>query len=330
MEISVLAAFLGGVLSLLSPCGALLLPGFFASSLTSRVQLVPHGLVFYVGLLLTLVPLGIGVGALGLLFAQHRGALIAVTSLVLIGLGAAHALGLGVDLSRLLPGFDRVRQRASRGTGYVRTLLLGAVGGVAGFCAGPILGAVLTLAMGQADVLAAGFLLAVYGAGMVVPLMLLAALWDVLGGRGRAVLRGRTVTLRGRELHLTSLVTGLVFMALGVLFWVTNGLVTLPSLVPTSALARWQESGAVLSDPTVQILVILGAAMIALLWWWVGRRRAGARPRAAAASGAAVGPGNRGTVRIRTRDRADVAQNLTHCGAEEQDPTEPPATGQIR
>ena len=32
MEISVLAAFLGGALALLSPCGALLLPGYFAFS----------------------------------------------------------------------------------------------------------------------------------------------------------------------------------------------------------------------------------------------------------------------------------------------------------
>ena len=273
MEIGVLTAFLGGALSLLSPCGALLLPGFFASSLTSRAQLIPHGLVFYTGLLVTLVPLGVGIGGLGMLLAEHRGTLIAVTSLVLIVLGAVQALGLGFDLSRALPGFDRVQQRASRGTGYGRTFLLGAVGGVAGFCAGPILGAVLTLAMGQADVLRAGILLAVYGAGMVVPLMALAAIWDLIGGRGRAVLRGRTFTLLGRELHTTTFITGIVIMALGVLFWATNGLVTLPSLVPTGTLARWQEAGSALSHPAVQIAVIIGAAALALLLWWRGRHR---------------------------------------------------------
>lgn len=277
MEIGVLTAFLGGALSLLSPCGALLLPGFFASSLTSRAQLIPHGLVFYAGLLATLVPLGIGVGALGMLLAEHRGSLVAVTSLVLIVLGAAHALGFGFDVSRAVPGFDRVQQQASRGTGYVRTFLLGAVGGVAGFCAGPILGAVLTLALGQADALRAGILLAVYGAGMVVPLMGLAAAWDLIGGRGRSVLRGRTVTVAGRQLHTTTFITGLVIMALGVLFWATNGLVTLPSLVPTGTLAHWQEAGSALSDPVVQIAVIIGAAVIALLLWWQGRRRTRAR-----------------------------------------------------
>src|SRR5699024_9671476 len=112
MEVGLLTAFLGGALALLSPCGALLLPGFFAST-------------------------------------------------VLIALGAAHALGLGFDLSRLLPGLDRAQQASSRGAGLPRTFLLGAVGGVAGFCAGPILGAVLTLAMGQGSMTLAAILLAV-------------------------------------------------------------------------------------------------------------------------------------------------------------------------
>ena len=43
--------------------------------------------------------------------------------------------------------------------------------------------------------LTAGTLLAVYGAGMVVPLLLLAALWGRIGVRTRALLRGRTFTV---------------------------------------------------------------------------------------------------------------------------------------
>lgn len=273
MEIGLLAAFLGGTLALLSPCGALLLPGFFASTVTSRAALLPHAGVFYLGLLVTLVPLGAGVGALGTLVAGHRGLLIGVTSLMLVVLGALHALGIGFDLSRLLPGADRLRQRSTQGGGYPRTFLLGAAGGIAGFCAGPILGAVLTLALAQGGVSRAAFLLAVYGAGMVVPMMLLAALWNRLGGRARDLLRGRGVTVGGRRLHTTNLLAGLLIIALGTLFWRTNGLVTLPSLVPTGTLARWQEGGAVLSDPLIQVVVIAVLGLLSLaLWWWRGRR----------------------------------------------------------
>lgn len=274
MEIGLLAAFLGGALALLSPCGALLLPGFFASTVTTRARLLPHAVVFYLGLVITLVPLGIGAGALGALLTGHRALLIGGTSLVLIVLGAVHALGLGFDLSRMLPGIDRAQQASHRGTGLPRTFLLGAVGGVAGFCAGPILGAVLTLAMGQGSTILAGILLAAYGAGMVVPLMLLAALWERLGPRARSLMRGREFTVLGRRLHTTTVLTGLVIIALGILFWSTNGLVTMPSLIPTSALARWQENVGVLSSIGAQIGVIVALALLALgLWWRWDRRR---------------------------------------------------------
>lgn len=273
MEVGLLTAFLGGALALLSPCGALLLPGFFASTVTSRARLVPHATVFYAGLVVTLVPLGVGAGALGAMFVGHRSLLIIATSIVLIVLGAAHALGLGFDLGRLLPGLDRARQASSRGAGLPRTFLLGAVGGVAGFCAGPILGAVLTLAMGQGSMVLAAILLAVYGAGMVVPMMVLAAVWEKTGPRARSLLRGREFTVLGRSLHTTTVATGVVIIAVGILFWATNGLVTMPSLVPTSMLASWQESSAVLENPAVQVgaIVLLGA--LALAWWWRSQRR---------------------------------------------------------
>src|SRR5699024_363066 len=203
MEVGLLTAFLGGALALLSPCGALLLPGFFASTVTTRAALLPHALVFYLGLAVTLVPLGIGAGALGGLVLGHRTLLIGVTSAVLVLLGVLHALGLGFDLSRMAPGVDRLQQRSAHGSGYARTVVLGAVGGIAGFCAGPILGAVLTLAMGQGSMFLAGLLLAVYGAGMVVPLTVLAAVWYRLGERGRSRLRGREFTLLGRRLPTT-------------------------------------------------------------------------------------------------------------------------------
>lgn len=273
MEIGILTAFLGGALALLSPCGAFLLPGFFAATVTSRARLVPHALAFYLGLVLTLVPLGIGAGALGTMFAQHRSALVAVTSVILIVLGAMHALGLGFDLSRGLPGIDRAQQASSRGSGLPRTFLLGAVGGVAGFCAGPILGAVLTLAMGQGSMVLAAILLAVYGAGMVVPLMALAAVWDRLSARTRSLLRGREFTVLGRTLHTTTVLTGAVIIALGILFWTTNGLVTMPSLIPTSVLASWQSSSSVLTGTGAQIAVIAALGLLALALWWRHDRR---------------------------------------------------------
>lgn len=275
MDIGVITAFVGGMLALLSPCSALLLPAFFAATVGSKLQLVVHGAVFYLGLVVTLVPFGLGMGALGTLFLEQRGLVIGVTSLVLVLLGVAQVLGLGFDLSRVLPGASALQRRAGSRSGFVRTLLLGAVSGVAGFCAGPILGAVLTLAMGQGSAWAAGGLLAVYGAGMVVPLIAIAALWGRLGARGQRLLRGRAVTIWGREFHTTSVITGVLIIGVGLLFWFTNGLVSVPALVPTSVQAWLQSQVGVLSNPVVEVVGIVALAVIALAAWFViSRRRA--------------------------------------------------------
>lgn len=279
VEIGLLTAFLGGTLALLSPCSALLLPAFFASTVGARLQLLAHGGIFYLGLIATLVPFGLGLGALGTLIMSERGLVIALTSIVLVALGVAQVFGLGFDLSRLLPGASSLQQKAASRTGFIRTLMLGAVGGVAGFCAGPILGAILTIALAQGDLWNAGALLAVYGAGMVVPLMVIAALWQRLGTRGRGMLRGRTFRALGRDFHTTSVLTGVLIAGVGLLFWFTNGLVSLPSPVPTDLLSWLEERGEILADPVVDIIAIVALTVIALGVWALSRRRSQASPQ---------------------------------------------------
>ena len=71
MDIGVVAAFIGGTLALLSPCSALLLPAYFGTVAGSGVRLVVHSLVFFVGMIAVLVPLGLGVGALAPVSYTH-------------------------------------------------------------------------------------------------------------------------------------------------------------------------------------------------------------------------------------------------------------------
>lgn len=272
MDIGILSAFLGGILALLSPCAALLMPAFFASTVGAGPRLLVHGAVFYLGLLLVLVPLGIGAGAVGALFATHRQAIVLAASVLLVLLGIAQMLGFGFDPARLLPGAAGLQTRATTATGWLKTLLLGSASGIAGFCAGPILGAVLTLAAAQGDMVSAGGLLAVYGAGMIAPLLLIAALWGQLGATGRRMLRGRAFTVLGRELHTTTVLTGLLIVGVGVLFWTTNGLVGAPELLPLDAQAWLQERSAVLADPVLDIAAI-GVVATLVLVLWARRRR---------------------------------------------------------
>jgi cytochrome c biogenesis protein CcdA len=218
IEVSALAAFFGGVLSLLSPCSALLLPAFFAYAFGTGVRLVGRTTVFYLGLCATLVPLGMGISAVGSLVYGHRGAVILASGLLLIFLGLVQVLGRGFTVGPVgrLMG-------AIRGESTASTFALGAVYGFAGFCSGPILGAVLTVAAGSGSPLRGAGLLALYAAGMAVPLLLLALLWDGLDLGRRRWLRGREVTVGPLRLHTTNLVSGLLFVGLGIAFIAYEG-----------------------------------------------------------------------------------------------------------
>lgn len=275
MEIGLVTAFLGGALAILSPCGALLLPAFFASTVGSGARLLLHGGVFYAGLLLVLVPLGVGAGAVGTLFATHRTTIITIASVIMIGFGLLQILGLGFDPGRMLPGGQALQHRVAASVGWTKTFLLGAASGVAGFCAGPILGAVLTLAAAQGNLLAAGVLLAVYGAGMIVPLLVIAAAWNKLGDRARRALRGRAFTLFGREFHTTAVATAALILAAGVLFWTTNGLIGVPEVLPTQVSAWLQGQSSVLANGWIDIVaILLVSGTVIALWWRTSQRKA--------------------------------------------------------
>jgi cytochrome c biogenesis protein CcdA len=215
-EVGLVAVFAAGVLALLSPCSALLLPSFFAYAFGSRTALLARTGLFYLGLVLTLVPLGTGAGAASSLFYGHRSLLITLAGWSIIALGVLQLAGRGfaVPFASRLQAWAGTRS----GNGWLSTMILGAVYGLAGFCSGPVLGAVLTMAATSASPLRGGGLLAVYALGMAAPLFALAALWDRFDLGRRRWLRGRTVAVGPLRVHTTSLVSGLLFVGIGVLF----------------------------------------------------------------------------------------------------------------
>jgi cytochrome c biogenesis protein CcdA len=268
VEASFLASFFGGVLSLLSPCSALLLPAFFAYAFQSRRELVGKTAVFYLGLAATLVPLGMGISAVSALVYGHRGALITVSGLVIIALGIVQLAGRGFTVGFLARLRGKVRGEASSAAS---TFALGAVYGFAGFCSGPILGAILTVAAASGEALRGAALLAVYAAGMAAPLFLLAAFWDRLDLGRRRWLRGREVSLGKFRLHTTNLLSGFMFIILGVIFIAYEGTSSLASFYESNgatdlafAAERWANDlvGRVPAAAPVGAVAVLFAALI--------------------------------------------------------------------
>jgi len=277
IEIGYLAAFLGGVLTLLSPCGALLLPSFFAYAFDRPGVLLARTGVFYAGLAAVMMPLGTGAALASQLLLTNQDRVIVVAGWLLVVLGVLTAGGVG----RLLPSWTgRAQARVAGRTSPAAVFGLGAVYGVAGSCAGPILGAVLTIAALDGRPVHGAALLAVYALGMAAPLFLLAGVWQRFELGERAWLRGRPVRLGRLELHSTSLVTGALFVAIGAWLLVSGGSLALPGLPDTTELDLAAQTWLLRLDrlaPDRLVLPLLaGLAAIVLLWrGWSARRRQG-------------------------------------------------------
>ncbi|MCW2287355.1 cytochrome c biogenesis transmembrane protein [Leucobacter luti] len=229
MSLSLLGAFLGGVLTLLSPCSVMLLPAFFAYAFSSPGALLARTGVFFLGLATALVPLGLLAGTLGAWVNQNRFTLVTVASALVILLGAAMLLGIR------LPGV--IQQRGAESASIASVFALGTVYGLAGVCAGPMLGAALAFAAFGGNALLGGLILLVFAAGMTVPLLLLALLWERLPAV-RKLVRPRELVIGRWRNTWTNIVGGIITVGIGVLLLVTQGTTSLGGVLGATDQAR--------------------------------------------------------------------------------------------
>ncbi|WP_226913223.1 cytochrome c biogenesis CcdA family protein [Gephyromycinifex aptenodytis] len=262
-DIGYAAAFLGGVATLLSPCAAMLLPAFFAYAFTSRTTLIGRTGLFYLGLLTTLVPLGALAGSLGALLVEHRPRVVLVVGVLVIIFGVLQAGAIP------LPGLTRRQSRGADSASPVSIYLLGTAYGIAGVCSGPILGSVLAVAALGGDVLYGGILLAVYAAGMLLPLLLLALAWDRFDLGSARWLRPRPVRLALPGAHVETtvgnLVSGGLFVLVGLVLVFTEGTAALSGVLGVQAQQSLEVATRQWAARIPDLAVILGLAVLAVL-----------------------------------------------------------------
>ncbi len=276
--VEVVVAFAGGLLALLSPCSALLLPAFFAYAFPSAGRLAVRTAIFYAGLITVLIPVGLGVGALGALVLERRTELSVVAGSLLIAIGAYQFVAGGFEI----PGTAGLAGRIS-GESASATYVLGAVYGIAGFCAGPILGGVLTIAASSGGALAGGGLLAVYALGMAAPLFVLSLAWERLGASGVRRLRGREVRVGPIVRHSSVVASSIMFVVLGGAFVAFQGSSALSGIythlgaADLSVAVEMAVEGAARRNPVIATVAVLLPVGVSVAWL-VKRRTRSSRP----------------------------------------------------
>lgn len=213
-NVTVGLAFLAGLASFLSPCVFSLVPAYIGylggravggeATESNRLTTFTHGLAFVLGFSLVFVTLGVATSAFGRLLFDLRFILSKVGGIIIIIFGL-HMIG--VFRIPILEYDTRVQKVPDRKWGYFSSALMG-VFFSAGWapCVGPVLGAILTLALNGGSISTGVSLLSAYSAGLAIP-FLIAAL-----GIGWV-----TITLRkyGKAMHYIEIGMGVVLVILG-------------------------------------------------------------------------------------------------------------------
>ena len=208
-------SFLAGLASFLSPCVFSLVPAYVGylggreaggeATETNRFITFTHGLAFVLGFSLVFITLGVASSAFGRLLFDLRFILSKIGGIVVIIFGL-HMIG--IFRIPFLEYDTRVQQLPDRKWGYLSSALMG-VFFSAGWapCVGPVLGAILTLALNGGSISTGVSLLSAYSAGLAIP-FLIAAL-----GVGWV-----SVTLRryGKVMHYVEIGMGIILVLIGI------------------------------------------------------------------------------------------------------------------
>lgn len=222
-EVTIGLAFLAGLASFLSPCVFSLVPayiGYLGGRAAGQVGAVSdnpknnrwitftHGLAFVLGFSIVFVILGVAVSAAGGILYDVRLYLAKIGGVIVIILGL-HMIGV---LRIPFLEYDvRVHDAPSNRWGYLSSALLG-VFFSAGWspCVGPVLGAILTLAINGGSMALGAKLLSAYSAGLAIPFLV--AAFGV--GWVTTILRKYS-----KVMHYVEIAMGVVLVIVGVMLF---------------------------------------------------------------------------------------------------------------
>ncbi|MBK8617855.1 MAG: cytochrome c biogenesis protein CcdA [Anaerolineales bacterium] len=220
-QISVGLALLAGLASFLSPCVFSLVPAYVGylgglaagspdavGGKSNRWVTFSHGLAFVFGFSVVFVLLGVAAAFAGGLLYDVREWLAKIGGIVVIVFGL-HMIG--VFHLPFLAYDTRVQQAPDPKWGYLSSALMG-VFFSAGWspCVGPVLGAILTLAINGGSISLGAMLLSAYSIGLAIPFLIAA-----LGiGWVTTILKKYSKTMRYVEI-----VMGVILVVIGIMLF---------------------------------------------------------------------------------------------------------------
>jgi cytochrome c-type biogenesis protein len=220
IEVTLIGAFIAGLLSFLSPCVLPLVPAYLSfisgvsvnalrahgdqTNPSVRKHAVIQSLWFILGFSLVFIALGASASWLGQWLLEHMGALGKVAGAVIFIFGLHYAGFIRIPFLMMDAHLDTSNVTAKGGVG---ALLLGSAFAFGWTpCVGPILGAILAVAGAQNEIGKGILLLAIYSIGLGIPFLLAALVTDAFLNWSQRF---------KRHLHAVEILSGILLMLVG-------------------------------------------------------------------------------------------------------------------
>lgn len=209
-SISLIAAFMGGLLMFFAPCSFSVVPAYFAYAFKNKGKLLVATFVFFLGFAIMFSLFGLSAGYVGYYLNTYKFSIAFYSGIALIIVGALLLLGKALPMPKI---------RWTPKKTFTGDFLFGIVYafGYAG-CAGPILVGVLLLAVSQSPIISALTMFS-YSLGTGIPLMIISYFFDRFKVFNAKLLGKNVIKYKGRPfLSITNLISGVLFIVIGVVF----------------------------------------------------------------------------------------------------------------
>ena len=213
-------ALAAGILSFLSPCILPLVPVYIANIAGSSVltdsppgrgYILLHTVSFIAGFSLVFIALGVAMALVGGMIPIPTRLLQNIAGVVLI------IFGLFLIAANKLPWLNyekRLSPNQARGTGYLRSLSVGALFTLGWTpCVGPVVGGILTLAINSRAVWQGAYLMLAYSLGLGIPFIVVALALGAVS---------RYLKWLSRHSLVTTIVSAALLITIGILMLTGN------------------------------------------------------------------------------------------------------------
>ncbi|OGX33932.1 MAG: cytochrome C biogenesis protein [Omnitrophica WOR_2 bacterium RIFCSPLOWO2_12_FULL_51_24] len=223
-SVSIIAAFIAGLLSFLSPCVLPLIPSYISyitgitfgeltqEVLPKRIRLLTavHSLLFILGFTMIFVLLGLSLTFAGGLISQHRQIISKIGGIIIVifGLNITGVIKLG-----FLQNEKKVEIK-SKPAGYFGSFLIGSTFALGWTpCVGPLLASILLLGSTEKEIMKGAALLFSYSLGLALPFFVTSLLINNFLVYFKAI---------KKYLRVISVITGIFLIAVGIMIFTNS------------------------------------------------------------------------------------------------------------